>query len=112
MGYYSTVRGELHYSEELDSIKAMREIQKLDSVYGATVNELGIGWDWAQGKYYNLKADVAAIIELVKDKTKVSGEILVSGEEAGDLWRILVKDNKMTVEKAVVMWPDGTKAQL
>lgn len=110
MGYYSTVHGELTYSEELDSIKVMREIQALDSVFGATVNEYGISWDWAQGKFYNLSADVEALIELVKDKTKVNGEIRVNGEEASDLWRILVKDNKITVEEAVVMWPDGTKA--
>jgi len=64
------------------------------------------------GKFYDLDSDLEEIVRIVKeDECFVNGTVIRWGEENGDVERFVITDNKITNEKAILRWPDGSKAE-
>lgn len=66
--------------------------------------------DSESGKAYNLEGIIRSLVKIaVEDGCTVSGTINVRGEEAGDIWRVIVKNNVQHREDVIITWPDGTR---
>lgn len=59
----------------------------------------------SQYKGYNVIEDVQALIVKHKDH-QFSGRFDCEGEDAGDLWRLVVRDNRVTKVEPRIVWPD------
>lgn len=55
-----------------------------------------------------LEADAEALVQLAHVyNVLVSGNITVYGEEPGDIWRLLIKNNAVERQQPKIIWPDG-----
>lgn len=125
MGYYSFAQGELRVvagkEKEIDNDL----LEVFDKEFGEGITELISHVDYnvssegadsavvgfsSRGKLYYIEEDVIAIVSFLVAKydAAVNGRLYVSGEDAVDLWRIAVVDNKVTSEEARVSFPDGS----
>lgn len=61
----------------------------------------------------NLKQDVEALVAEMKEIGRtVKGQMVVDGEWAGDLWRVVADENGVRKENARFLWPDGTEVSI
>ena len=62
------------------------------------------------GKAYDFEQDVDKMLKIVDaDGCVANGTLVVEGSEQGDVYRLIITDNKATKEKATLRWPDGTE---
>jgi hypothetical protein len=59
----------------------------------------------SQYKGYNVIEDVQALIAKHSGH-QFSGRFDCEGEDAGDLWRLVVRDNRVTKVEPQIVWPD------
>lgn len=60
----------------------------------------------------NLESDVKKLVaEMTEIGRTVEGVMVVDGEWAGDIWRVVADKDGVRKEKARFMWPDGTEVQ-
>lgn len=127
MGYYSQVEGELRFSEPLtkgqldDAMYAVKRdvtrswiMEDAERVEAWTGDNDTTEFDSVrlefEAKAYTLTDEVKAFVRAAATEgVTVSGEIEVIGEEQPDVWRLFVRDNRVTEEKARMVWPDGTE---
>lgn len=135
MGYYSKVTGALDVSPQLvgDQINNVRaldpdylgyflhwQVRQLivptevavageKVVVQAQIPVAGVlVAEGTSGKTYELEKQVRALVaEFYEDGRVVNGLLRIEGEEAGDIWRIKIEANQVTVQEAILMWPDG-----
>lgn len=111
MGYYTTLNGEITLSRE-PSIEVWFHISQLDSFYFIEeyVPSRHISFDGLDGKFYNLKNDASALINIL-DQVGISagGEIVCVGEEQPDIWRLVFTGGTVVREDTKIVWPDGTE---
>lgn len=124
MGYYSFVQGELkviankkkldndllevfdkEFEEGITQLISHVDYSTTDD--GADSATVGVS---CEGKLYAINEDILSIVSLLVEKydATVNGRLYVSGEDAGDLWRINVVDNKVTSEEARILFSDGS----
>lgn len=117
MGYYSTARGEITFSPELDRYTArgnavIYKYLESDDIY------LNVEWSTITApedtfKAYwikdNLQELVDAILKIEPD-TEFKGYLEIQGEGDGtgdiDLWRLKVKDGRVVEVTPKLVWPD------
>lgn len=60
----------------------------------------------------DLDKDVKALAEEMRGIGRtVQGQMVVNGDWAGDIWRVVADDDGVRKETASFTWPDGTKVQ-
>lgn len=64
-------------------------------------------WGGDDVKHYGIEEDLEEIASLYPEVI-FNGWLILEGEEQGDIQRFLIRDGRVTAEKAVLMWPDGT----
>jgi len=66
--------------------------------------------DSDSGRTYNLEGIVESIVKVANaDGVSVNGVVIVHGQQSNtDIWRVVVDDNRVRKEKAVISWPDGS----
>lgn len=128
MGYYSSFSGSIAITPPLswreirdtpwireDSTADFRiEVQEeiVDTDDGQMTAKRGVAvvpWQEDPYKGYNAPTTLGEIVKAFPGH-EFSGEIRVEGEDAGDIWRLVICDGKPVRENAEVVWPDGTKA--
>ena len=69
--------------------------------------ETYIEWDGGE-KFYNADVWMDYIMEhfIRNNGHLANGIIYAEGEEAEDIWRIVVKDNDVKVEEPTITWPE------
>lgn len=61
--------------------------------------------------YTTLKAGLGAIAKVAKDSgSHLNGQVIVKDDATNKIFRLKVVDNTVTVEEAMLGWPDGTKS--
>lgn len=115
MGYYSTAQGSLVFSPELSpelANEAVEHVTKTVTYPYWVEHELtpGSRWDaYFDGKLYSLESELTELAKFLKDKgVLVNGTVEGKGEDAADIWRIVIKDGVAVKEMAIIRWPDGT----
>ncbi len=66
----------------------------------------GIQWNWSE-KTYDLDTKIALIIHLMSEKFPefwIDWELLANWEEFDDIWKIIVKDNKVERRELKIQW--------
>ena len=119
MGYISTAEGTLRFEPSLTEDLAAEAIDFVNKAvpYAYWVGEQlesGDTWHaWFDGKLYSLDRELIALAGFLKSKGVVmNGTVTGSGEDAVDIWRIVVKDGEAVKEMAEIRWPDGTKVDV
>jgi len=60
-----------------------------------------------------LDKDVKALAEAMAETGRtVTGEMVVTGDYAGDIWRVVADKDGVRKEEAKFQWPDGTEVRL
>lgn len=136
MGYYSDIIGTLEISrntveelpEELVQVAAKYDFTLPEPVKGLTKQAIkniknDDSLDWLvtpkkdalvfRASEANVE-DFADILETVlaivsEDEAVANGTIYRTGEDAGDVERFIVKDNKFVAESAELVWPNGER---
>ena len=103
MGYYTEFNGEIIFDKPvtLEDAKIIEEV-----VY------LGTNWDdegkvlsiYESMKWYDVKEDIAGLVKQLSSKYNMRGQIDCNGEEYGDIWRIVIKDNKVYVAQSEIVF--------
>jgi hypothetical protein len=131
MGYYTSVEGEIAIepplvwsefkdsrfnSQSLDSYDGMSNIklriheETVDTDEGQLVRFTATALVPAWGEssnYYHLVEHVQAAIDSFRGHT-FSGRFECSGEEPGDLWRLVIREGRAVKVKPQLVWPDET----
>lgn len=125
MGYYSRMKGSIQIDPPLNYQELKNNGQVIDGL-----RDVGIVVDKEKkptpeglltvfngthivprsddsGKVYDIQEEIPLLVDMFKDDHVFNGSIRVEGEEAGDIWRMRVKDNEIFCEKAKLLWPDG-----
>jgi sugar phosphate isomerase/epimerase len=90
------------------AIKEMEAHENLSYWFDISEDEADAD-DSESGKAYEIEEDIQEIIRIAReDGVTVNGTITIAGEEAGDIWRVVVTENKAQKEKIALTWPDGT----
>jgi hypothetical protein len=129
MGYYSSITGELEPSRPLteSEVALIKEIfRKKDLDYFVYIDDYGV-IDFSQGesgKFYDGDKAVKHAFELFESKifdndneedrqnpsvplsVTYSGTLDITGEEPEDMWRIIVRENKVFTQQARIVWED------
>jgi hypothetical protein len=65
---------------------------------------------WSEDNYkgYEVEEHVEEAVVLHGAGHRFDGEIVIYGEDAGDISRVVVRDNEVTRERAEIRWPDGS----
>lgn len=115
MGYHSTAQADLTFTPELSpelANEAVDHVTKTVTYPYWVEHELtpGSRWDaYFDGKLYSLERELAELAKFLKDKgVLVNGTVEGKGEDAADIWRIVIKDGVAVKEMAIIRWPDGT----
>ena len=101
MGYYTSHRLETsakNAEEEMSVIKAFRE-----ACEGARYAISDEGYAEEPCKWYNSSDD---LIEFSKSHPEVLFTLSGEGEEAGDLWKLYVKNGKSQMARAELIYPE------
>ncbi|WP_431781768.1 DUF6205 family protein [Streptomyces chumphonensis] len=126
MGYYTTVEGEititppLTWAELKDSPfgrnpnPALRDVtlviaeEKVDTDEGPLLRRTGTALvpTYADGyKAYHLVEHVQEAIDAFPGHT-FAGRLDCSGADAGDMWRVVVRDGRAVEVRPRIVWPD------
>jgi hypothetical protein len=129
MGYYTTVEGEiaieppLAWSEFKDSRFNSRSLDTYDGMSNIKlrVNEETVETDegqlvrltatalvpaWGESsKYYYLVEHIQQAIDAFPGHT-FTGRLECSGEDAGDLWRVVIRDGRAVKIQPQLVWPE------
>ena len=133
MGYYTRVTGEINiqppltWNEFKDSpflpgspndkteydVRLRADEETVDTDEGQLVRKTASvvlpRWD-DSFKAYNLVKHVQAVIDAFPSHT-FTGRLDCEGEEAGDLWRVVVRDDRAVKVTPRIVWPDEDGAQ-
>lgn len=61
----------------------------------------------------NLEGDVQAlVVEMAESGRTVQGQMVVSGDWVGDIWRVVADEQGVRKEMARFQWPDGSDVKL
>lgn len=130
MGYMSKLRGELtiqgkpcEYPEDLIRLAGENNIPLPgnnglpESVtdfypykdYFVLHSKKAVPFNGVESSYNDLEDAIAEIISLAAaNECVVNGDIVRLGEEQGDIERFHVQDNVLSVQRASLVWDDGT----
>lgn len=115
MGYYTTFHGKLTFDKPLLDVPTFNKIRDLVEEefdkYEVNLEPEKLEFNWLNGKFGDFEDQVRRVVTALKESgRKVFGEIIATGEEAGDIWRVKVTGSESRVhrEDAKVRWPDGT----
>lgn len=99
--------------EEVPSafVEALRDESVFsDLTYVFEIDEDGLTASGEGGKVYHLQDEIEEMAKLAqKHRVLVNGIITVTGEEAGDIWRMVLKDSVAERQLTKIVWPDGTE---
>lgn len=131
MGYYSRFFGEIKFNPPLTHAEVqdrlvlpnfsvleieVRETKK-DTDEGVLISQtsdrIQVSYD-DQAKAYTIVDDLRLLVNSIqKSRPRTySGEILIEGEESGDIWRLRVGMQGIIIEEhAILQWPDGSKVK-
>ena len=120
MGYYSDAFGSYTFSRALtneewqDALryvsKNVREAWVLEQA--ATFNGTNAYVEIDGSKLYSFQSEVETLAQYFASRDiRMNGEVVVYGEENGDIWRMNVVDNNAFRENAKVVWPDGSEVR-
>lgn len=124
MGYQTDFEGRINLSRELTDSEARvirdfaeerhggniggytTRVQGYWCNWEPTKDLTGIEWNGAE-KFYDADEWMALIVEdfIAPWGIVANGVINAQGEEGGDVWRIVVRDNVVTRENAMISWP-------
>lgn len=89
---------------------AIREISESELRYYVSVDATALNGESSEGSAYYLEEQLKEAIEIVKnDGCVANGFLVLIGEEQPDISRLVVQDNNIYIEQAIITWPDGTK---
>lgn len=124
MGYDTSFKGQIKFDKPL-TVKQLRELEKVHDGElvaraphdhcGWVPSEDGSGLEWDHGeKFYSYVEWMECLIEnYIKPWGLVAnGEVKWFGEEAGDIGKIVVKDNVVTKKKARIVFDDDDTAEV
>lgn len=116
MGYYTTFHGELTFDRPLLDVDTYNKIKSLvEEEFGkweVNLEPEKLEFNWLNGKFGDFEDQIAFVVDTLKKYgRRVAGEIVATGEEPGDIWRVKVhgSDSVVTREDAKIRWPDGTE---
>lgn len=133
MGYYSDVTDEICISPDLKAadIRNLIKLNLAKTLDGKVPYEHCVYVDYEQQlkdyedytavkfvapeirpisgnmKAYSILEDVQKIVDALGAEYTYSGYIELNGEEAGDLWRIYVRNGKATSVSPEIVWPES-----
>lgn len=126
MGYYTRINGELSFHPPLSHL----EVQGISHFVGKRkwssfafeideheeITDKGVLSSQSShsivpesddsGKNYDLVEDLQHLVDQIKGRS-ISGEFRVTGEDAGDIRRVLLVDGKVVEWSPQLTWPDG-----
>lgn len=115
MGYYTTFNGNISLKNaRLTNVQVerLREIVDTEFYHDVLVDDTGVQFNYLSGKYYGFEDSAREIVDhLVGLGYDVYGSIEAHGEESPDIWRVVIRDNKVATERAKIIWPDGTEVR-
>lgn len=120
MGYYTRFSGEIAILPPLTwtEIKNGPDLQDLHLRIDEDVEETSVGRiirvmadavvpvQEDSYKGYGIVEELQALVNAHKSLHHFVGYISAEGEDAGDLWRLAVKDGKAVKVKPRIVWPD------
>lgn len=135
MGYYSSVKGTIKITretvaipdellEEIEkhglkvtsqykglSLDALNRIENTEYLQGyVTASAVALTGTDDENKVYWLEEGLAQALKIIEaDGCVANGYLAIFGEEDGDIWRLLVVNNQITKQDAILSWPDGSK---
>ena len=116
MGYYSRAEGELRFTDELseEELSAFSKDVYDNLCWAGTFSSTGwTATDCDSTKLYYLEDEAQRLVDTLRGfGIRAEGQILVTGEETGDIWRLVFKGGKVEKQTAEIRWPDGTPVQL
>lgn len=93
--------------------KALRDEDKFDylnAFFEIIEDEAYMTSEGESGKAYGIEDEFGELVKVADaHDVLVEGIITVEGEEAGDIWRLVIKDNVVTHEETKIVWPDGSE---
>jgi hypothetical protein len=85
------------HEEERDGEGGVMFVRWADGIIPATDESI---------KAYELEAEVRAIVAAFRTGRTFGGYLEISGEEQGDLWRLVVRDGRVVRIEPTVTWPE------
>lgn len=133
MGYTSSVYGEISISPPLnaaelraagvttvssilavqDSLRVRVEVVDRETDEGVLRVSRGVALVVAheeEFRAYSLERDLRSLAVGWSDGHDLSGVLVVSGEDQGDVWRLVVQAGEVVRENARLTWADGSDA--
>lgn len=96
----------------LDALRDEKQFGDINYVFDLEYleEEPSISSNGEGGKVYNLEKEFRVLVKIAEQHgVLANGIVTVTGEEAGDIWRLVIKDNVVEHEETKVIWPDGTE---
>jgi hypothetical protein len=113
MGYYTYFEGEINIEPPLDADEARKSGWLETGRYDTNPYPIMIASELDRiipcmddhMKAYDIVDEMKEIVEMFPNH-KFNGMYECTGEEAGDLWRLRVRDSVVSVVKPEIVWPE------